>query len=70
MTQHKWMQSAVKHPGSLRRWLGVKEGQRISLSLLRDLLKRSMYRGKRITPHRRRQIRLALIFARYRPGRR
>jgi len=68
MSEDRWMQTAVKRPGALRKWLGIPEGKRIPVSLLRRLLHAATYKGKRITPLRKKQINLALIFHRYRPS--
>ncbi len=68
MDNRKWIQGAIKHPGSLRKWLGVPEGKTINISLLRRLLHAARYKGRIITPHRRRQIQLAITLKRMRGG--
>ena len=55
-----WIQGAIKRPGALRQWLGVPAGKKISVSLLRRLLHAARYKGRVITPLRRRQIQLAI----------
>jgi hypothetical protein len=53
----KWIQKAIKKPGSLRKTVGVKKGQKISLSKLHELAKKPGIMGKR--------ARLALILRRF-----
>jgi len=43
----KWIQSAIKKPGSLRRSLGVKAGQKIPASKLRSAAKKGGKIGRR-----------------------
>lgn len=35
MAQGKWIQGAIKHPGALKKTLGVKEGEKIPESKLK-----------------------------------
>lgn len=43
----KWIQKAIKHPGALRRTLGVKKGQKIPLGRLRSAAKQKGTTGRR-----------------------
>ena len=43
----KWIQSAIKKPGSLRKSLGVKEGQKIPAKKLEAAAKKPGKMGKR-----------------------
>ena len=43
----KWIQSAIKKPGALRKSLGVKEGQKIPAKKLAAAAKKSGTLGKR-----------------------
>ena len=43
----KWIQKAIKHPGALRRQMGVKKGQKIPTSRLRAAAKRKGKVGQR-----------------------
>ena len=65
---NKWIQNAIKRPGALRKWLGVPKGKTISMALLRRLLHAARYKGRIITPLRRRQIQLAITLKRMRGG--
>jgi hypothetical protein len=42
-----WISGAIKHPGSLRRSLGVKEGQKIPTSKLNAAAKKGGTLGRR-----------------------
>ena len=55
----KWIKSAIKHPGALRRTAGVKKGQKIPLSVIRRLKKSK-------NPTTRRRAALALTLRRLR----
>lgn len=46
-TSKKWIQSAIKKPGALRKTLGVKEGQTIPLSKLKTAAKQPGKTGQR-----------------------
>jgi len=43
----KWIQSAIKHPGALRRTVGVKKGKKIPVSKLQKLAKKKGKTGRR-----------------------
>ena len=43
----KWIQGAVKHPGALRKELGVKKGQKIPAKRLAAAAKKPGTEGKR-----------------------
>jgi hypothetical protein len=43
----KWIQSAIKHPGALRKSLGVKEGQKIPAKRLAAAAQRGGKMGQR-----------------------
>ena len=43
----KWIQKAIKHPGALRKQLGVKEGEKIPASKLASAAKKKGTLGKR-----------------------
>lgn len=43
----KWIQQAIKHPGALRKQLGVKKGKKIPLSKLRKAAKAKGKLGRR-----------------------
>jgi hypothetical protein len=43
----KWIQSAIKKPGALRKTLGVKEGEKIPLTKLKAAAKKSGKTGQR-----------------------
>ena len=43
----KWIQGAIKHPGSLRKALGIKEGQTIPTEKLEKAAKAKGKLGKR-----------------------
>lgn len=43
----KWIQRAIKHPGALRRELGVKAGQKISKAKLAAAAKKGGKTGRR-----------------------
>jgi len=43
----KWIQSAIKKPGSLRKTLGVKKGEKIPESKLKAAAKKKGKTGKR-----------------------
>ena len=47
MAKRKWIQSAIKKPGALRKQLGVKKGQKIPLSKLRKAAKAKGKLGRR-----------------------
>lgn len=47
MAAKKWIQSAIKHPGSLRKALGVKAGQKIPSSKLNAAAKKGGKLGVR-----------------------
>ncbi len=46
-TNKKWIQSAIKKPGALRKTLGVKEGEKIPLSKLKAASKQPGKTGQR-----------------------
>ncbi len=60
-SSRKWIQSAIKHPGALRRQLGVKKGKKIPVSELRKAAKSKGKLGRR--------ARLALTLRRLRKKR-
>ena len=37
----KWIQKAIKHKGALRKQLGIKKGEKIPLSKLKEAAKRA-----------------------------
>lgn len=43
----RWIQRAIKHPGALRRTLGVKKGKRIPLKKLRAAARKKGKTGRR-----------------------
>lgn len=43
----KWIQKAIKKPGSLRKTAGVKKGEKIPVSKLAELAKKGGKTGKR-----------------------
>ena len=43
----KWIQKAIKKPGALRKALGVKKGQKIPLSKLKEAAKKGGKLGRR-----------------------
>jgi hypothetical protein len=43
----KWIKKAIKHPGALRKSLGVKKGKRITSKQLRKAAKKSGVTGQR-----------------------
>jgi len=43
----KWIQSAIKKPGALRRTLGIKKGAKIPVSRLRSAAKQKGKTGQR-----------------------
>ena len=47
MANKKWIQSAIKKPGALRKTLGVKEGEKIPLTKLKAAAKKSGKTGQR-----------------------
>lgn len=47
MANKKWIQSAIKKPGALRKTLGVKEGEKIPLSKLKAAAKQPGKTGQR-----------------------
>ena len=47
MAAEKWIQSAIQHPGALRRTLGVKAGQKIPAKKLAAAAKKPGKLGKR-----------------------
>jgi len=53
----KWIQSAIKRPGALRKSLGIKKGQKIPIKKLRAASKKSGITGRR--------ARLALTLRRF-----
>jgi hypothetical protein len=46
-TSKKWIQSAIKKPGALRKTLGVKEGEKIPISKLKAAAKQPGKTGQR-----------------------
>lgn len=56
--KEKWMQGAVKHPGALRKELGVKEGDKIPASKLKKAEHSS-------NPTERKRATLAATFKKY-----
>jgi hypothetical protein len=44
---HKWIQSAIKHPGALHKELGVPEGKKIPAKKLAAAAKKPGVEGKR-----------------------
>ena len=47
MAEKKWIQSAIKKPGALRKTLGVKQGEKIPAGKLRAAAKKSGKTGQR-----------------------
>jgi hypothetical protein len=47
MADKKWIQSAIKHPGALRKELGVKKGEKIPAKKLAKAAKAGGKLGKR-----------------------
>ena len=47
MAKRKWIQSAIKKPGALRRQMGVKKGQKIPASKLKKAAKAKGKLGRR-----------------------
>jgi hypothetical protein len=47
MAAEKWIQSAIQHPGALRRTLGVKAGQKIPAKKLAAAAKKPGVTGRR-----------------------
>jgi len=47
MAKRKWIQSAIKKPGALRRQMGVKKGQKIPVSKLKKAAKAKGKLGRR-----------------------
>lgn len=47
-----WIQEAIKKPGALREQLGVKEGEKISVALLRNIKERLQKKAeeRKLTP--------------------
>ncbi len=45
-SQHYWIAGAIKHPGALRKSLGVKEGQNIPVFRLQKAAKQGGVMGK------------------------
>ncbi|HDD44698.1 MAG TPA: capsid protein VP2 [Candidatus Desulfofervidus auxilii] len=45
--KEKWIQSAIKHPGALRKQLKVKKGKKIPLSKLKKAAKKGGVLGRR-----------------------
>jgi hypothetical protein len=43
----KWIQGAIKHPGSLRKELGIKKGKKIPAGKLKAAAKKKGVEGKR-----------------------
>jgi len=46
-SKKRWIQSAIKKPGALRRQMGVKKGQKIPISKLRKAAKAKGKLGRR-----------------------
>jgi hypothetical protein len=46
-TNKKWIQSAIKHKGALRKTAGVKEGKNIPVKTLNKLAKKKGVTGQR-----------------------
>jgi hypothetical protein len=46
-TSKKWIQSAIKKPGALRKTLGVKEGEKIPIGKLKAAAKQPGKTGQR-----------------------
>jgi len=46
-SKEKWIQSAIKHPGALRKQLKVKKGKKIPLSKLKKAAKKGGVLGRR-----------------------
>jgi hypothetical protein len=46
-TSKKWIQSAIKKPGALRKTLGVKEGEKIPINKLKAAAKQPGKTGQR-----------------------
>jgi len=47
MAERKWIQSAIKKPGALRKSLGVKKGEKIPMSKLNAAAKKPGKMGQR-----------------------
>lgn len=47
MAKHFFIQKAIKHPGALRRTLGIKKGKKIPLAKLRSAAKMGGITGRR-----------------------
>ena len=47
MAERKWIQSAIKKPGALRKSLGVKTGEKIPMSKLNAAAKKPGKMGQR-----------------------
>lgn len=47
MAKKKWIQGAIKHPGALRREMGVKEGKNIPQGKLEAAAKKPGTEGRR-----------------------
>lgn len=47
MAKTNWIKSAIKHPGALRKTLGVKEGEKIPAGKLAKAAKKEGTTGKR-----------------------
>jgi len=47
MAKKKWIQSAIKKPGALRKTIGVKSGEKIPLSKLKAAAKQPGKTGQR-----------------------
>jgi len=45
--KRRWIQGAIKKPGSLRKSLGIKKGQKIPLKTLKSAAKKKGKTGKR-----------------------
>lgn len=47
MSKEKWIQGAIKHPGALKKELGVKKGEKIPAKKLAAAAKKGGKEGKR-----------------------
>jgi hypothetical protein len=47
MAEKKWIQSAIKKPGALRKSLGVKKGEKIPAAKLKEAAKKPGKLGQR-----------------------
>jgi len=47
MAEKKWIQSAIKKPGALRKQLGVKKGEKIPAGKLKEAAKKPGKLGQR-----------------------